>query len=287
MWPEGARRAATVRAVRRSGFIALVLAVTATAACGGGSKNGEAGGGASTTPPTTPSVATTAAGPTTPPTNFTLRVTDVRLVNSEEEDSGMRILLPAGVGSADVTLTGLPTPNQVISVCQANALAKRMEGATCKTPANGQPVTVNLGSAASGVEVVQVGVVGPGPDGNSAALEEVNVRYAASSRELNVRLPQIASGDAGGHPTFSLTPPGADGSYRAKLSWTVIPVFGGSPSSGQLQLVQGGNVTNQAQSGADTTIGGNVPAPVGDAAIRVANVGPSALVSPTLDVLLP
>ena len=274
--------------MRRARLLALVLAMTVTAACGGGSGNKEeAGGAASTTSPTTAPVATTAAGPTVPPTNFTLRVTDVDLLNSEETDSGMRILLPAGVASASVTLTGVPTPNRVISVCQARELTKRMEGAACKTPANGEALTVNLGSAASGVEVVQVGVAGPGPEGNSAALDEVNVKYSASSRELNVRLPQIAAGDAGGHPTFSLTPPSADGSYQTMLSWTVIPVFGGTPSNGELDLLQGSNVTNQAQSGADVRLSGNVPPPVGDAAIRVVNAGSSALVSPTLHVVLP
>ena len=274
--------------VRRVGLLGLVLAMTAAAGCGGGgSSNEEAGGGAPTTAAATAPAATAAPGPTVAPTNFTLRITDVRLVNSEEADSGMRILLPAGVASASVTLSGVPTPNRVISVCQARELSKRMEGETCKTPANGEALTVNLGSAASGVEVAQVGVAGPGPEGNSAALDEVNIRYAASSRELNVRLPQIASGDAGGHPTFSLTPPSADGSYRAMLSWTVIPVFGGTPSNGQLQLLQAGNVTDQAQSSADIRLSGNVPAPVGDAAIRVQNAGSSALVSPTLNVVLP
>lgn len=271
--------------MRRLGLIGLVLATTAVA-CGGGSSGNNAGGAPSTSAPTAP-VPTTAPGPTVPPTNFTLRVTDVRLVNSEDEDSGMRIMLPAGVPSATVTLTGLPTPNNVISVCQANDLTKRMDTAACKTPANGDTVTVNLGSAASGVEIVQLGVTGPGPDGNSAALNEIDVKYAASSRELNVRLPQIATGDAGGHPTFSLTPPSTDGSYRAKLSWTIIPVFGGGPGTAQLQLVQGGNVTNQAQSSADTTISGNVPPPVGDAGIRVSNPGSSALVTPTLNIVLP
>ena len=274
--------------MRRARLLALVLAMTVTAACGGGSGNKEeAGGAASTTSPTTAPVATTAAGPTVPPTNFTLRVTDVDLLNSEETDSGMRILLPSGVASASVTLTGVPTPNRVISVCQARELAQRMDGATCKSPANGEAVTVKLGSDASGVEVVQIGATSAGPEGNSARLDEINVQYTASSRELNVRLPQIASGDAGSHPTFSLAPPSADGSYRAMLSWTVIPVFGGTPSNGELDLVQGGNVTNQAQSGADVRLSGNVAPPGADAAIRVVNAGSSALVSPTLNVVLP
>lgn len=273
--------------MRRLGLIGLVLAMTAVACGGGSSGNDKAGGGAASTVASSAPVASTAPGPTVAPTNLTLRVTDVRLVNSEDEDSGMRIMLPAGVPSATVTLNGLPTPNNVISVCQANALTKRMDTAACKTPANGDTVTVNLGAVASGVEVVQLGATGPGPAGNSAAINEIDVKYAASSRELNVRLPQIATGDAGGHPTFSLTPPSTDGSYRAKLSWTIIPVFGGGPGTAQLQLVQGGNVTNQAQSSADTTISGNVPAPVGDAAIRVSNPGSSALVSPTLNIVLP
>src|SRR5436853_4703500 len=106
--------------VRRLGMLGMVVVMAATAvACGGGG-GGDSGGDdingptATTAAVSTAPVATTAPGPTVPSTNFTLRITEVRLVNSEESDSGMRMLLPAGVASAAVTLTGLPTPNQVI-----------------------------------------------------------------------------------------------------------------------------------------------------------------------------
>ena len=264
-----------------------VMAATAVA-CGGGGGGDGAGDTDGTSAPTatTAAVATTAPGPTVPATNLTLRVTEVRLVSSEESDSGMRMLLPAGVANAAVTLTGLPTPNQVISVCQARELDSRMTGAFCRTPANGETVTVPLGAAATGVELVQVGSAGPGPEGNSARLDEVNIRYAASSRELNVRLPQIAA-ENGGRPTFRLTPASTDGAYRAALSWTSIPVFGGNVTSGRLELLQGGAVANQAQGGADTRLTGAVPPPIGDVAIRVSNSGGGALVSPKVTLLLP
>ncbi len=267
-------------------MIALVLAMAVAAAgCGGG--GGDSGSDASTTvAPTSAPVATTAPGTTLPSASLTLRINEVRLINSEESDSGMRVLLPAGVASASVTLTGLPTPNQVISVCQARELDNRMTGAFCRTPANGEAVTVPLGAAATGIEVVQVGLAGPAPAGNSALLDEVNVRYAASSREMSVRLPQIAA-ENGGRPTFRLTPASADGAYRAMLSWTSIPVFGGNVTSGRLELLQGGNVANQAQGGADTRLTGKVAPPVGDVAIRVLNAGGGALVSPKLTLLLP
>jgi hypothetical protein len=271
-------------------FSMIVVMAATAAACGGG--GGDSGGDdidgtpATTAGATTAPVATTAPGPTVPATGLTLRVTEVRLVNSEESDSGMRMLLPAGVANAAVTLTGLPTPNQVISVCQARELDSRMTGAFCRTPANGETVTVPLGAAATGVELVQVGTAGPGPEGNSARLDEVNIRYTASSRELNVRLPQIAA-ENGGRPTFRLTPASTDGAYRASLSWTSIPVFGGNITSGRLELLQGGAVANQAQGGADTRLTGVVPPPIGDVAIRVSNTGGGALVSPKVTLLLP
>jgi hypothetical protein len=86
----------------------------------------------------------------------------------------------------------------------------------------------------------------------------------------------------------SLTPPGSGGSFRAKLTWTVIQVFGGTPSNGQLELVQPGGTGNQVQSGASgVELTGTVAPPAGDAAIRVKNTGSSALVAPTLTALLP
>jgi hypothetical protein len=275
--------------VRRFPVAALVLAMTIVAAgCGGdggGDDDEDLGLPANPSATTTMPVPSTAAGTTLPPSNLTLRLTGVRLANSEESDNGMRILLPAGVSTASVTLTGLPSPNRVVSVCQARELDRRQEAATCRTPASGEAVTVTLGSAASGVELLQLGTVGTGPAGNSAALDEVTIRYAASSRELNVRLPQIAGGEPG--PTFGLTPASTDGTYRATLSWTVIPVFGGSVANGQLELLEGGNATNQAQSSGEVRLSGNVPAPVGDVAIRVQNVGTAALVTPKLNLLLP
>jgi hypothetical protein len=273
--------------VKRYGTLAGVILLAAAAACGGGGGSGVDAGGPTTTAAaaTTVPVPSTAGGTTVPPTNLALKVTDVHLVNSEESDNGMRILLPAGATSASVTLTGLPSPNQVISVCQARDLDSRLTGAACRAPADGEAVNVTLGAAASGVEIVQVGVTGSGPGGNTAKLDSVVIRYAASSRELNVRLPQIAAGE---QPTFALTPAGADGAYRAALTWTVIAVFGGTPSSGQVQLLQNGGVASQAQGGAaGVNLNGTVPPPAGDLAIRLRNTGEAALVTPKLAALLP
>jgi hypothetical protein len=277
--------------VTRIRTMAMVLALALlTAACGGGDDDeeldSEGQAPATTAAPTTVPVATT-AGVTGPATNLTLRITDVRLFNSEESDNGMRVLLPAGVTTASVTLTGVPSPNQVVSVCQARELERRLTGATCRTPASGEAVNVALGSAASGVEVIQVGATGAGAAGNSTAISEVNIRYTASSREINARFPQIAAGEEGGRPSFALTPPSTDGAYRATLTWTVIAVFGGTPANAQLELVQGGNVTNQAQAGSEVRLSGTISPPATDAAIRVQNLGSAALVSPKLTVLLP
>jgi len=279
--------------VRASRFWASVAASVAASvmavgagACGGG--DGSGGGDEEPTLTTAAAPTTTAAsaGSTVAATGFTLRVTDIRLVNSEEPDSGMRILLPAGVANATVSVRGLPSPNRVISVCQARELDSRLSGATCRMPQGSEEVTVALGSAATGVELVQVGTTGPGEAGNSAAIEELTVRYTGNSRELRARLPQIAAGDAGGRPAFALSPASSDGAYRALLTWTVIPVFGGTPSNATLDLLQGGTVANSANSGsAQVELRGSVTG--SGAALRVSNTGGSALVTPKLTVVLP
>lgn len=261
----------------------------ALAGCGGGG-NDDGGDGAQTTTTagaTTVPVLTTVGAASGPATELTLRVTDVRLVNSEESDNGVRILLPAGVATASVTLSGLPTPNRVISVCQARELDRRQSGAACRNPTNGEAVTVTLGTAASGVEIVQLGTVNAGPEGNSAALEEIVVRYTAPSREVNVRLAQIAGGDTGGRPTFTLSPAGTTGNYRAKLSWTSIPVFGGTPPSAQVELLRDGTPTQTQAAGANAEISGTISPPGGNLAVRVQNTGTAALVAPKLELLLP
>ncbi len=267
------------------------LALTAAAAgCGGGGTTDEieAAPGTPTSVASTVAVPSTAAGTTVPGASLTLRMTDLRLLNSEESDNGLRILLPAGVTTASVSVVGLPSPNRVISVCQANDLERRMSAGACRMPANGEAVTVALGSAASGVEIVQSGVAGTGPAANTTTLDEVTIRYSAGTREVNVRLPQIASGESGGRPTFSLTPAGSSGSYRANLTWTVIQAFGGTPSNALVELVQNGSSVNKAEGGGlDVRLTGAVPSPGSEAAIRVGNIGSSAMVSPKLALLLP
>ena len=239
-------------------------------------------------PLSTIAVPTTAGGPTVPATNLTLRIADVRVVNSEESDSGMRVLLPAGVATASVTVNGLPSPNRVISVCQARELDRRLSGAACRTPANGEAVTVTLGSAATGVEVAQVGVSGPGPGGNITSLSDITIRYAASSRDVSVRLQEVAGSDAGGRPTFAMTPAGTTGSYKAAVNWKIIPVFGGTDSRGQLELLQDGNVSKQAQSAnTQLQLDGAAPAGAADLAIRLRNIGEAAMVTPQLTATLP
>ena len=267
------------------------LAMTAVAAgCGGdggGGTDEDVGGAAPTTAAVSTAPPTTATG-TGPRTDLTLRIADVRLENSEESDNGVRILLPNGVATASVTLTGLPSPNRVISVCQARELERRLSTAVCRQPASGESTTVTLGADASGIEIVQAGLSSSGPEGNTTTLGEVTIRYAASSREVDVRMSQIASGESGARPSFSLTPAGTSGAYRATLTWTVIQVFGGTPSNAQVEVVQGGNVVNSAQGGGlQVQLNGNVPPPVADAAVRVQNIGTSALVNPKLDLLLP
>jgi hypothetical protein len=269
----------------------LALAALATACGGGGSNGGDAAAPVATTAAagaTTVPVATSGGGTTVAATNLSLRITDLHLANSEESDNAVRILLPAGVTTASVTITGLPSPNQVISVCQANDLDRRLPTAACRTPAPGDSTTVTLGGGATGVEIAQVGANGSGPAANTTNLSDVTIRYAASSRSFSARLPQIESGDVGARPTFALTPPGPGGSYSATLNWTVIQAFGGTPSNAQVELLQGGNTVNKAAGGGlEVRLTGDVPAPVGDVALRVQNVGSAALVNVKLAALLP
>jgi len=269
----------------------MVVVMTAVAAgCGGSGgddTDAEVEPAPERPPLTTIAVPTTSGGSTVPATNLTLRLSEVRVVNSEESDSGMRILLPPGVATASVTVNGLPSPNRVISVCQAKELERRLSGAACRTPANGEAVTVTLGAAATGVEIAQVGVSGSGPGGNITTLTDVTIRYAASSREVSLRLQDVAGSDEGGRPTFAMTPAGG-GSYRATLTWRIIPVFGGTDSRAQLEVVQGGNVINQAD-GANTQaqITGTAPAGASDVALRIRNVGVAAMVTPQLTATFP
>jgi hypothetical protein len=265
--------------------------MTAVAAGCGGSGGDDTEGDIEAAPERPPlstsAVPTTSGGTTVPATNLTLRLTDVRVTNSEESDSGMRVLLPAGVATASVTVNGLPSPNRVISVCQAKELERRLSGAVCRTPANGEAVTVTLGSAATGVEIAQVGVSGSGAAGNITALSDVTISYAASSREVRLRLQEVAGSDAGGQPAITLTPAGS-GMYRAQLTWRIIQVFGGTDSRGRLELVQGANVINQGD-GANTQaeLNGTAPAGAGDLAIRIRNIGTAAMVTPQLTATFP
>jgi hypothetical protein len=279
--------------VKRLGTVALALALTvAGASCGGDSdQETDAAGPAPSAETTAVAAPTSAPGPTIPSTNLTLRITDVRLApTTEDADNTVRILLPSGVANASVTVTGAPASSRAVSVCQTRELDKRLDAAQCRTPNSGEAVSVSLGSVASGVELAYVPTPATGATGSGSTtvpVDEVTIRYTATSREVRVRLPQIAIEDAAGRPTFALTPPSTDGGYRATLSWAIIAVFGGGVGTGQLELVQGGNVVNQAQASADTRLTGTLPNPGTEAAIRARNVGTSALVTPKLTLLLP
>jgi hypothetical protein len=264
------------------------MIVLALAACGsdGDSASDDLDSSQAATTTTAP-VPTTVGGTTVPPTNLTLRISDLRLVISEETNRGVRVLLPAGVTSASVTLPEIASPNRVVSICQTQDLNAVMSAAACRTPTGSEPVTVALGSAARGVEIIHLATPTAGPGDNTFTVEEVQISYAASSREINVRLPQIDAGDAAGRPTFALTPASADGRYRATFAWRVIPTFGGTPSQGQLEVVRGGTAVAQGQGSPEVQIDGTAPAPAADLAVRASNLGTSLLVSPVLNLLLP
>jgi len=122
--------------------------------------------------------------------DVTLLITDLRFVNSEESDNAFRALVDSPVPDLTVKVTGVPTPNRVILVCPVNELAQRSAPASaCVTPESGVATRVPHGPLYKGVEVVQVGVSGAGPGGNSTAIGEIAITYPATSRNVQFRLP--------------------------------------------------------------------------------------------------
>ena len=213
---------------------------------------------------------------------MTLRANDVRLVNSEESDNAFRALFDSATSEVTVVLTGVPSPNRVVFVCPATELERRVPTAGCVTPADGEPVTVAHSAERRGVEVVQVGVAGTGPAASSIAVRQISIRYVPTSREVRLRLPPLRQGEAGGVPSFTLSPPGP-GTYRASATWTATG--GTGTGTAELTVTVGTNVNrSEGPSGALTQ--GNVSPPA-EGTVRVRNTGSSTLTALTLTVLFP
>jgi len=261
------------------------LALAASACPGDGGRGGSvAPTTTSTTPPLTAPTLTTRPGTTG--ALATLTVTDLRLVNSEESDNGFRVFLESADGATEVsvTLTGnVPSPNRTILVCPAVALETRVRAPGCVTPAGGDTAMVPHLPDYRGVEVIQVGVAGSGPGANTTTIGEITVAFPAATRSVRMRLPALAAGDAGGRPTFRLSPAGA-GSYRASAQWTPA---GANSGEAELTLTTAAATVSQARGGPGTSVNGNLPAPSADASFRFRNAGTTPLLGVVLSIQFP
>lgn len=223
--------------------------------------------------------------PTTPaPTvgTVTLRARGVRLANSEESDNAFRAVFDSGAADVSVVLTGVPRPNQVVFVCPAPELDRRVPSPGCRTPAAGETVIVPHGSAYKGVEVVQVGLAGSGPAAGSIVVEEIAISYAPSSRAVRLRLPPLRQGEGGGTPSFRLSPAGP-GTYRATATWGAAA---GGGSTAELSVAVGTNVLARTDGPPGSLVNGDVFPPA-EGTLTVRNTSSTALTGLTIDALFP
>ncbi len=237
--------------------------------------------------PTTTATATTPApassAPSTTPGDVALVITDLRLINSEESDSALRVLVESGAPELAVKVTGVPNPNKVILVCPTNAIQPRtpVPGSACVTPASGETVKVPHGTAYKGVEIVQVGVSGAGAAGNATAISEITIGYPPASRSVQFRLPPLAQGESGSRPSFRMTPVGP-GTYQATATFSAAI---GSQGEAELSVVAGSATQNTAR-GPGPSVSGALKPPV-EATLRLRNSGSVALTAVTLDAQFP
>ena len=282
---RGHRADGTVSPVRRSlagASRVLTVAFITGLAAAGCSSSGPSPGPASTvlttSPPLTAPTLTTRLG--TVAGTVTLTVTDLRLSNSEAVDNGFRVFLDAAGATPEVSvvLTGVPAPNRVINVCPAIDLQQRIPAPGCVTPASGERVVVQNAPNYRGLEIAQVGVAGQGGSGNAWSVDQIAITFPAGSREVRFRLPAFAAGDAGGRPTFRLSPVGP-GSYRASATWS---------GAGELELVlvAGTTTVSRAQGGPGSVLTGNQTPPA-EADLRVRNTGTTTLGGVLVTVLFP
>lgn len=259
----------------------------ALAGAGCPSDGGSPQPGGTTTAPTSPPLTapTLTTRPGTTGDSVTLTITDLRLVNSEESDNGLRVFMDTAGAPPDVAVVltgGVPSPNRTIRVCPAVELETRVSAPGCATPASGEVVKVPHLPNYRGVEIVQVGVAAAGPGANSTAVGEIAITFPAATRQVRVRLPAVSAGDAGGRPAFKLTPPGP-GSYRASAQWA--PTATGTGEA-ELTLTTPTSTVSRAQGGPGTSLTGNL-SPTGEAVIRFRNTGAAALTRVVLTVLFP
>lgn len=236
---------------------------------------------APSTPPVTQPVP---AGGTSGPDIVTLLVTNVRLTDSQAADNGFRVVVDSAAGAVSVVLSGIPTPNRAIFVCPAAALEQPANRSTCTNPADGQPTRLPFGPASRGVEVVQFGATGLGPDSTPTTVRTIAVTFTPMSREVALRLPPLRPGATGGSASFRLSPPGTTGDYRAVATWATPA--SAAPGRAMLSLLGVDSATNAAEGGPGVTLAGTLTAPA-DATIRLRNAGDATLTGVTVTALLP
>lgn len=259
--------------MRRPGPAALLLIALGVAGC-------TSSGNPAATSTSGPAVATTGASSSAPTTSqsgtgqsgmFTLRVRDLTLFNSEESDNGFRVLFTSPATPVTVTLQGaIPVPNRVIEVCAVTTLDTPSR-ASCSMPSAGQAVRVVLPPGAQGVEINQVGVSASGAAGNRAQLAEVTIAWTGPSRAVEAQLPPV---EAGGGPSFAITPP--TGSQRAKATWT-------RGTSARLTVESASRVVATADGGPGLEIATQTGPPA-EALVRLRNTGDAPLIRTRLSL---
>ncbi len=255
-----------------------ILAVMATglAACGDSGDDGEPA--PTTAQATTSTSAPPAVSTTTGPGEVTFTASALQLANSEESDNAFRLLVDSTAAEAVVVLEGIPAPNRVVLVCPAAELDRPVRSAgTCSTPAAGEAVRVPLFPAYRGVEVLQVGVAGPGPGGNVTVVSRISVRYRPASRDVTLRLPPLPTGE-GGRPSFVMSPVGP-GTYRATATWT-------GAGTAELAVDIGPGGVTRSSGGPGISVSGSHSPPV-EATLRFANVGDATILRPVVTATMP
>lgn len=261
----------------RRWLAAAVVASLVGGACasGTGDRAGEGRAGTAVQSPPTIGAPTLTTGPGPEAGEVTLVVSGLRLVNSEESDNGFRVFVASPSAQVAVVLDGMASPNRVVHVCPAVELERYVGAPGCTPPENGQTVNVRHQPDYRGLQVVQVGVQGPGEGGRSTVVGTIRATFTAASREVRFRLPPVAPGEV---VSFALGPPG-DGTYRATGTW---PATG----QGELVLTSGSREISRAEGGTGTSLTGNLSPPA-PATVTFRNAGTAHLAGVVLTIGFP
>ncbi len=258
-----------MRAGPRAMAVALLLL---TASC---TERGGTGEGAPTTAPTVTSIAPPTAVPTVPSTtaptatttlpagSVTLRVTGFTLPDLRSGGTGLRLLVQASSPRLTVSRRGA---GGAVSACPVAGATAPVAPRDCVD----LPAAGGVDLASGGVELRATGA--------DAAVDEVSVVYAPSSRATTIITPARPAGACetrACQATFSLLPTrpgpflldGRGSGGRPRFVLTAVPLVAGAGSNRTLATVEGGgqlsiNATLDAVSAASLLHHEQGPGPV-------------------------